>query len=76
FLVDAAPVVTEDTREIAQDAGTEALSLLESQAGERRTMFVARLGARTEAAVGRQIEVALDTRNLHFFDPKTGLGIY
>src|SRR5918998_527080 len=29
FLVDAAPVVTEDTREIAQDAGTEALGLLE-----------------------------------------------
>ena len=76
FLIDAAPVVTEDTREIAQDAGAEALGLLEAQAGERRTMFVARLGARTEAAVGRQIEVALDTRNLHFFDPKTGLGIY
>jgi multiple sugar transport system ATP-binding protein len=76
FLVDAAPVVTEDTREIAQDAGTEALGLLEAQAGEHRTMFVARLGARTEAAVGRQIEVALDTRNLHFFDPKSGLGIY
>ena len=26
--------------------------------------------------VGRPIEVAVDTRSLHFFDPHTGLGIY
>ncbi len=76
FQVDAAPVVTEETKEIAADAGEEALGLLEAQAGENKTVFVARLGARTEAVVGRRIEVAIDTRNLHFFDPETGEGIY
>ena len=61
---------------IAEDVGEEALGLLEAQVGENKTIFVARLGARTEAAVGKRIEVAIDTRNLHFFDPETGQGIY
>jgi hypothetical protein len=26
--------------------------------------------------VGDKAEAAVDTRNLHFFDPDTGLGIY
>jgi multiple sugar transport system ATP-binding protein len=76
FQIDAAPVVTEEIKEIAEDTGEEALGLLEAQAGENKTTFVARLGARTEAAVGQRIEVAIDTRNLHFFDPETGQGIY
>ncbi|MGI8521137.1 MAG: ABC transporter ATP-binding protein [Actinomycetota bacterium] len=76
FQIDAAPVVTEEIKEIAKDVGEEALGLLEAQAGENKTTFVARLGARTEAAVGQRIEVAIDTRNLHFFDPETGQGIY
>ena len=48
------------------------LGLLEAQAGENKTIFVARLGAGTEAAVGGRMEVAADTRNLHFFDPESG----
>jgi len=68
--------VTEEIKEIAEDVGEEALGLLEAQAGENRTTFVARLGARTEAAVGRRMEIAIDTRNLHFFDPETGEGVY
>jgi len=76
FQIDAAPVVTEEIKEIAEDVGEEALGLLEAQAGENRTTFVARLGARTEAVVGRRMEIAIDTRNLHFFDPETGEGVY
>jgi hypothetical protein len=26
--------------------------------------------------LGETVEVAIDTRNMHFFDPATGLGIY
>ena len=76
FQIDAAPVVTEEIKEIAEDVGEEALGLLQAQVGENRTIFVARLGARTEATEGRRMEVAVDTRNLHFFDPETGEGIY
>jgi len=34
------------------------------------------LGARSRVKPGENIEVAVDTRQLHFFDPQTGLGIY
>ena len=39
-------------------------------------MIVGRFGARSRVKVGEQIDVAVDTRQLHFFDPETGLGIY
>ena len=38
--------------------------------------MVGRFGARSRARIGEPIEVAVDTRALHFFEPETGLGIY
>ena len=38
--------------------------------------MVGRFGARSKAAKGETVQVAVDTRALHFFDPETGLGIY
>ena len=38
--------------------------------------MVGRFGARSKARKGEPIQVAVDTRALHFFDPETGLGIY
>ena len=38
--------------------------------------IVGRFGARSKARKGEPVEVAVDTRALHFFDPETGLGIY
>ena len=38
--------------------------------------MVGRFGARSTVRQGDSVEVAVDTRALHFFDPKTGLGIY
>ena len=38
--------------------------------------MVGRFGARSRLNEGENIEVAVDTRALHFFDPETGLGIY
>ena len=76
FTVDAPPAVTEDVRELARDAGDErAVEELEG-GGEQQTTIVGRFGARSRVREGESIEVAVDTRALHFFDPETGLGIY
>ena len=41
-----------------------------------QTTIVGRFGARSRVREGDAVEVAVDTRALHFFDPETGLGIY
>ncbi|MGH3023138.1 MAG: ABC transporter ATP-binding protein [Gaiellaceae bacterium] len=74
FKVDARPALTEDVRELAQDAGDERAAQQQAEAGE--TTMVGRFGARSEVREGQTAEVAVDTRALHFFDPETGLGIY
>jgi multiple sugar transport system ATP-binding protein len=38
--------------------------------------MVGRFGARSRVRSGEAIEVAVDTRALHFFEPESGLGIY
>jgi len=37
---------------------------------------VARLSPHSSVREGETAEVVVDTRQLHFFDPETGLGIY
>jgi multiple sugar transport system ATP-binding protein len=76
FTLDAEPVVTEDTRELASDTGDEMVRKLEEEASEHKTPFVARMHARSRAREGERVQVAVDTRELHFFDPETGDGIY
>ncbi len=39
-------------------------------------MLVGRFSARSEASEGAAIDAVVDTGDLHFFDPETGLGIY
>jgi multiple sugar transport system ATP-binding protein len=68
--------VTEDTRQLASDVGDEVLEKLEEEASERRTGFIARTHARSRAREGERVELAVDTRELHFFDVETGDGIY
>jgi multiple sugar transport system ATP-binding protein len=74
FTLDAPPVITEDIRELAADAGADSLDRLDEEAGG--TPFVARMHARSAAREGKRVEVVVDTRELHFFDPATGDGIY
>ncbi len=73
FRVDAPPATTDDVRELAQDAGTEAMG---SRDGDQGATMVGRFGARSRLRTGETTEVAVDTRALHFFEPETGLGIY
>jgi multiple sugar transport system ATP-binding protein len=72
FSIDAPPVVTEDTRELAADFDEQAVEDLERQANRRRAVFVARADPETTAQVGQRREVYVDTRKLYFFDPQSG----
>ena len=54
----------------------EAVEALRAQAAERGTPFVARADRASRAREGEAVELAVDTRRLHFFDLRDGHGIY
>jgi multiple sugar transport system ATP-binding protein len=74
FSIDAPPVQHKDAADLAQDAtdGDDAANL--SLAGNR-ALWTARVNARSRIEPGQDIELAVDNRSLHFFDPSTGLAI-
>jgi multiple sugar transport system ATP-binding protein len=74
-VVDARPAVTDEVRELAEDAGDDRGARVDEQELSE-AVIVGRFGPRSRAMEGDAIEVAVDTRTLHFFDPETGLGIY
>ena len=66
--------LTEDVKELAQDVGAPGEPALESRGAG--ALLVGRFGARASVEEGKPVEVAVDTRSLHFFDPETSEGIY
>ncbi|GAA1105145.1 ABC transporter ATP-binding protein [Nocardiopsis metallicus] len=72
FPLDAAPVVTEDTRELARDAGTDETL----PATDDGVVLVGRFSPRTHVFEGQTISIAVDTERLQFFDPATGTAIH
>jgi multiple sugar transport system ATP-binding protein len=74
FTIDAPPVVHKDTTDLAHDAteGEEdtAIPLIENKA-----LWTARVNARSTVRPGQDLELGVDTRNLHFFDTDSGLAI-
>ncbi len=75
FVIDAPRVLTEATKELAADVGTEAIEQLERQAASAQSEMTARFSPRSPAEQGHPIEVAVDTARFHFFDPETGLAV-
>jgi multiple sugar transport system ATP-binding protein len=73
FSVAAAPV---KTRDVAAALEPEAFEALQAQAESAGTPFVARVDRSSRARERQAVELAVDTRRLHFFDLETGLGIY
>jgi multiple sugar transport system ATP-binding protein len=65
FHVDASPI----TAEIVETGITEGLP-------DTRALFTARVDARTSARVGTTIDLAVDARRFHYFDPATGARLH
>jgi multiple sugar transport system ATP-binding protein len=76
FSIEASQAATEEMRELAKDVGDERAVAQLEEGGAPTASFVGRFGARSRVRSGDALEVAVDSRALHFFDPETGLGIY
>jgi multiple sugar transport system ATP-binding protein len=76
-VVEAREAATEDVRELAADIGEEPAGGARTIATEEHeARVVARLDPRSGVREGSPVEMVVDTRGLHFFDPETSLGIY
>jgi multiple sugar transport system ATP-binding protein len=74
FSVDAPPVHHEVMTARFDKASKEADETA-ALAGEGHSLWTARVNPRTRARPGRTVELAVDTSNLHFFDPASGSAI-
>jgi multiple sugar transport system ATP-binding protein len=75
--VDAPRAHTEEIEELTEDLGVRTLDGGgEAGDGAGGTTIVGRLSPHSAVREGESAEVVVDTRQLHFFDPETGLGIY
>jgi multiple sugar transport system ATP-binding protein len=72
FLIDAPPVEHKDTVAAADTGDDEEAAL--PLVGDK-SLWTARVNARSHARPGQNIDLVLDTHNLHFFDPDSGLAI-
>ena len=72
FFIDAPPVEHKDVADLgAQEEEDESAMPLH----EGKSLWTARVNARSGVRAGDRIELGVDTRNLHFFDPDSGLAI-
>jgi multiple sugar transport system ATP-binding protein len=72
FPIDAPPVVNKDTAALAADQGDDEATI---PVPEGTSMWTARVSTRSRIRPGDHVELGVDTSNLHFFDPDTGLAI-
>jgi multiple sugar transport system ATP-binding protein len=73
FAVDAEPVASAEVLEAMEE---EDVAGAVHERMRRGVPFIARLERGTKARERERIDLAVDTRRMHFFDPETGLGIY
>jgi multiple sugar transport system ATP-binding protein len=72
FFIDAPPVEHKDVADLGPQ-GEEDESAMPLHEG--KSLWTARVNARSGVRVGDQIELGVDTGNMHFFDPDSGLAI-
>ncbi|HEX6077328.1 MAG TPA: sn-glycerol-3-phosphate ABC transporter ATP-binding protein UgpC [Micromonosporaceae bacterium] len=71
FGLDTQPVITEDTKELARDAGADDALVAKAQ-----SVAVARFNPRSSVRDGTPVSVAVDTEQLHVFDLATGGSVW
>jgi multiple sugar transport system ATP-binding protein len=69
--VDAAPVVTQEVLEVADDTDRALAEDLRSEAAERRTTFVCRYAPKTAVRPGDETRIAVAADSMQFFDLET-----
>jgi len=74
FSASAPPAVTDEVRELAEDVGDDR-ALAQLTRGAATATLVGRFSARSRIREGDTIEVAIDERALHFFDPASSRAI-
>ena len=68
FPLERRRVTTDATRAAIEAASDDDATLL---ADDRRARFCASIDGRRQVVLGEEIELAVDHRHLHFFDPET-----
>ncbi|MGH3099649.1 MAG: ABC transporter ATP-binding protein, partial [Thermoleophilia bacterium] len=71
----AAPPVHHDIMIAKFDKAAKDEVEAEELAGEGHGLWTARVNPKTQAKVGRSIDLAVDTSGFHFFDADTGMAI-
>jgi multiple sugar transport system ATP-binding protein len=71
FGLDTEPVITEDTRELARDAGADDALVAKAQ-----SVAVARFNPKSSVRDGAPVAIAVDTEQLHVFDLATGGSVW
>ena len=74
LTIEARPAVTEDVIELARDV--DELATQELNATGAEATLIGRFDPHAQISVGRTVEIAVDTKALHFFDSDSGLGIH
>jgi multiple sugar transport system ATP-binding protein len=74
FTIDAPPVDHPSVSDAARAEGEEADEAV-SVLADGKSLWTARVSARSDVRSGTRLELGIDTRRLHFFDPTTGLAI-
>jgi multiple sugar transport system ATP-binding protein len=75
FTINAPVAMTEDMKELAADAGTDAKTF-EARSKEGNNEFVATIDPKSKIKEGSEGELVIDTTRLHFFDPESSQGIH
>ena len=68
FPLDAPRVVAEAVQAAVVDTDDEGALFVDDQ----RSLFTARIDGEVSIRTGSPVELAVDTRRMHFFDPATG----